>query len=158
MTTRNSTDYINNKEFYNAIVEWYKSGKEEPPRFLVNAIIQICERLGSKSNFRGYSWLEDMVSAAKEVCFIALKNKKFNPDRYQNPFAYFSMVAHNAFINTINNEKKESYIKHKSLTLHELELVLNNIPFEASEIDDSGRMESLIEKFEPKKPKTEEEA
>lgn len=150
-----STDnhYIKNKEFYEAIVAWYDSGKEEVPLYLVKAIIQICERLGTKSNFRGYSWIEDMVSAAKEVCFIALANKKFNPKRYDNPFAYFSMVAHNEFVKMINSEKKESYIKHKSLSMHELEMVINGIPFEAAEVDDSGRIEALMDKFEKKKPK-----
>jgi hypothetical protein len=153
MAAVRSKDYINNKEFFNAILDWYASGKENPPDFLVKAIIQICERLGSKNNFRGYSWLDDMISAAKEVCYIALKNKKFNPERTQNPFAYFSMIAHNEFVKTINTEKKESYLKHKALSFHELELVLNSIPFEPSEMDGSGRIESLIEKFESKKTK-----
>jgi len=148
---KKNKNYINNKTLYNEIIRWYESGEEEIPDTITLGIIQICERLGSKGNFRGYTYIDEMIASALESCIIALKNKKFDPERTENPFAYFTQIAWNDFIKIINDEKKESYVKHKSLELHMIDMMLTGDVSEAPTLDSSGRNDDLIEKFESKK-------
>jgi hypothetical protein len=41
--------------------------------------------------------------------------KSFDPDKYNNPFAYFTQIIYHAFILRIQKEKKQQYVKYKSL-------------------------------------------
>lgn len=147
-------NYVDNKTLYNEIVEWYASGKENIPDKIVLAVLQICERLGSKGNFKGYTWLDEMVASGVESCIIALQYKKFDPEKSNNPFAYFTQIAWNSFIQVINEEKKQTYIKHKSYINHMTESALNGETVDSS-IEDNGSLDDLIEKFEKKKVKNE---
>lgn len=150
MSTKRPKEYISNKHLYQMIIDWYATDKEDPPIELVKGIMQICTRLGTRHNFRNYTWNEDMVQNGIEACFKALKLRKFDPEKSQNPFAYFTMIAYNEARKVINLEKKESYIKHKSMERHFLESILLGVDVEVPETDDSGRIEALIEKFEKK--------
>ena len=119
--TKVKNNYINNKSLYSALVH-YKSevqkaereNKEKPKvsDTIGQAILLICQRLGSKLNFSGYTFKEDMISDGVIDCVIAVDN--FNPDKYNNPHAYFTQIAWRAFIRRINKEKKQNYIKHKN--------------------------------------------
>ncbi len=145
-------DYVNNKQLHTAFMDWYQSGRVEPPMIIVKAIMQICERLGTKSNFRNYTYKEDMIGSAIEKCFVAVQGKKYDLERAnENPFAYFTQIAYNEFIRIITDEKKQSYIKHKSLQDHMTQSMLNGETIEAPINDDSGKLETLVAKFE--KPK-----
>jgi len=152
MVDRKHKDYINNKTLYNEIVKWYETGKEDIPDTIVIGIIQICERLGTKRNFRGYTYIDEMVSAGIESCIVALKGKKFDPGRTNNPFAYFTQIAWNDFIKIIQDEKKQSYLKHKALEHHYTASMLNGESVEVT-LDTTGRSDDLVEKFESKKKK-----
>lgn len=143
-------NYISNKVLYESIVGWYKSGKEEIPIDIVRGVIQICERLGTKSNFRNYTYKDEMIASGLESCVVALRYKKFDPARTDNPFAYFTQIAWNEFIKIINDEKKQSYIKHKSLEHHMTESMLAGEAVEIT-LDNTGRSDDLVEKFEGKK-------
>ena len=48
-----------------------------------------------------------------ENCLQYLKN--FNPDKSNNPFAYFTQIIYYAFIRRIQKEKKQSNIKYKMI-------------------------------------------
>lgn len=147
--TRKPVNYINGRELHEALVQWYDSrsnSREIPPK-IVEGVSQICERLGTKANFRGYSYIEDMVSAAKLSCMMALLDKKYDPKKGENPFAYFTQIAYNDFRRIITEEKKHSYIKHKSLEHHMTAAMLAGEILETT-VDDSGRVEDLVNKFE----------
>lgn len=97
------TNYINNKEFYNELVKWYESGENtKMPDSIARAIIQICENLARSGKFAGYTWKEDMIQDAILVCVKSARN--FNPEKTENPFAYFTQVAYNAFRRFLNIE------------------------------------------------------
>jgi DNA-directed RNA polymerase specialized sigma24 family protein len=53
-----------------------------------------------------------MVADGIENCIYSIDN--FDPEKSNNPFAYFTQIAWNAFIRRIQKEKKQSYIKHKN--------------------------------------------
>lgn len=143
-------DYISGPQLHNALKDWYDSGKEEIPEFVYKGIIQICTRLGTKSNFRNYTYLDEMIQYAILMCIRALNEKKYDPDNFNNPFAYFTQIAHNEFRRIIKTEHKESYIKHKSLQNHMTDMALNGESYEIQD-DGSGRLETLISKFETQK-------
>lgn len=142
-------DYVNGPELQRYILEWYDTGKEAIPDPIILAVMQIIERLGTKGNFKNYTYIEEMKGDAIEACLIALQGKKYNPYKYSNPFAYFTQCAWNAFIAVITKEQKESYIKHKSLEYHYQDMMLNG----EDAMEQNAGVElnvDLIEKFELK--------
>lgn len=113
-----SRDYVNGPTLQKNLVEWYNTGKDEIPDIIVLAVFQIVERLATKACFNGYSYIDDMKGDALEKCISALNKKQYKAFEYDNPFAYFSQIANNAFVNRINIETKQSYLKQKSLINH----------------------------------------
>lgn len=150
-------DYIDNKTFQADLLAWYEASKEKPdlqiPTRVWMCVDQICKKLGTKSNFCNYSYNDEMQDAALEKCIKALIEKKYNPYRYDNPFAYFTTIAYYEFLRVLKDEQTESYIKHASLLNFHQEASLNpDIQHDDSEI--MGTIDinwSLIEKFQPKK-------
>jgi hypothetical protein len=41
--------------------------------------------------------------------------ENFDPKKSKNPFAYFTQIVYYAFIRRISKEKKQQYVKYKSL-------------------------------------------
>jgi DNA-directed RNA polymerase specialized sigma24 family protein len=56
---------------------------------------------------------DDMISDGIENCIQYLHN--FNPEKSQNPFAYFTQIIHFAFLRRIQKEKRQLEIKNKIL-------------------------------------------
>jgi DNA-directed RNA polymerase specialized sigma24 family protein len=72
----------------------------------------IAQRLATRPNFSGYMYKEEMVSDGIENCLQYIHN--FNPEKSQNPFAYFTQIIWYAFLRRISKEKKQMYIKFKA--------------------------------------------
>lgn len=115
--------YLNNKHLYglmirykNQLLEAKEAGVTPPkiPSDIGHSILLICTNLIKKPNFSGYSsqYREEMVSDAMMDCVAAVDN--FDPEKTNNPFAYFTQIAWNAFIRRIQKEKKQQYIKLKN--------------------------------------------
>ena len=113
--------YVSNKKLYEQLIlhrEKVLKAKElgeEPPRannYIGEAIFLICTRLAYKRNFLNYTYREDMVADGIENCVMAINT--FDPTKTQNPFAYFTQIAYNAFIRRIAKEKKQTYLKYKN--------------------------------------------
>jgi len=114
--------YVDNKHLYQVIVEHKKNiqtaeqnGKPKPeiPNYVGHCILLIANRLSLKPNFVNYSYREEMISDGIENCISYFDN--FDPDKSNNPFAYFTQIIYFAFLRRIQKEKKQLYIKHKSL-------------------------------------------
>lgn len=114
-------NYINNKDLYENMVEYRillleaeQNGTQKPKvtEYIGKAIMLICTNLAKKPNFSGYTYKQDMISDAIMDCLSAVDN--FDPNKTNNPFAYFTQIAWNAFIRRIHKEKKQTYIKHKN--------------------------------------------
>ena len=54
-----------------------------------------------------------MISDGIENCIQYIHN--FNPEKSNNPFAYFTQIIYYAFLRRIQKEKKHLYVKYKSL-------------------------------------------
>jgi DNA-directed RNA polymerase specialized sigma24 family protein len=150
-----SRDYVNGPTLQKNILEWYDERSNDPseiPDIVVMAILQIIERLGTKYCYRNYSYLEEMKGDAIEACIKALQQRKYKAYEYDNPFAYFTQIANNAFINVINNEAKQSYVKQKSLVSHNQSEMLEGNPV-SLETTSSYLDNEIISKFETKMKK-----
>lgn len=112
--------YVNNKDFHAAMLE-YKAKVvdaemhgEPRPRvtpYIGDCIMKIAYRLSLKPNFINYSFREEMISDGIENCLQYIDN--FNPEKYNNPFAYFTQIIYYAFLRRIAKEKKQMYTKYK---------------------------------------------
>lgn len=116
---RKPRNYINNKDLYNSIIiykatlrEAELQNKQKPrvPDYIGLALIKICTNLAKKGNFSGYTY--DLIGDGIVDCIAAVDN--FNPEKTNNPFAYFTQIAWNAYLRRIHKEKKQTYIKHKN--------------------------------------------
>ena len=114
-------NYINNKTLYASMVEHraklaeaIEQGKQKPQisRYVGESILKICNNLAKKPNFSGYTYKLDMISDAIVDCVAAVDN--FDPNRTNNPFAYFTQIAWNAFLRRLQKEKIQTYAKHKN--------------------------------------------
>lgn len=97
-------NYVNSKEFYKEICEYYETGDLKD--HLAQSVYKIAVGLSYAPNFINYSYKDDMVGDAVVKMFSALQHKKFNCDTGNNPFSYFTTIAFHAFINRIKKEKK----------------------------------------------------
>ena len=114
--------YVNNEDLLTAFIEYRKlvteaeeSGEDNPqvPEYIAECILKIATRLSYKSNFINYGFRDDMISDAVENCLTYINN--FNPEKSKNPFAYFTQIIYYAFLRKIQKEKKQLYIRYKSL-------------------------------------------
>lgn len=80
--------------------------------------MKIAQHLSYKPNFINYTYKDEMISDGIENCLLYIDN--FNPEKSSNPFAYFTQIIYYAFIRRIQKEKKQTYVKYKSLENQEL--------------------------------------
>ena len=156
-------NYINNKEFYALLqqfkadcVEAEKNNKPAPrvPEDIGKCFMMIATKLATKANFSGYTYKDEMICDALENCVVAVHS--FNPEKSKNPFAYFTQIIWYAFLRRIEKEKKQTYVKYKSL---------EQLVVDAELLDDEGsdayknydianeKMKPIIDKFENKQKK-----
>jgi len=121
-STKTGAHYVDNKKFYQALVE-HKTlvdksiGQGLPkPRvsnYLGECFLKIATHLSYKANFINYTYKDDMISDGIENCLTAVE--KFDPSRSSNPFAYYTQIIYFAFIRRIQKEKKQTATKYKLL-------------------------------------------
>ena len=120
MATKPKKHYVDNQRFFEEILEYkkkVKSAKEQgltKPRvseYMGSCILMMAERLSTKPRFMNYSFREEMISDALENCFLYFDN--FDPEKSQNPFAYFTQIIYYAFHRRISKEEKNRYIIYK---------------------------------------------
>ena len=121
-TRKRSEHYVNNKEFLAAIIAYKQQivdaeqlGNPKPriPNYIGECFLKIATHLSYKPNFVNYMFKDDMVCDGIENCVQYINN--FNPEKSQNPFAYFTQIIHYAFLRRIQREKKQMEIKNKIL-------------------------------------------
>ena len=118
--------YVDNALFLEAMIEYkreydhaIKNNKDLPQisEYLGSVFLKIAQRLSFRPNFINYAFKNDMISDGIENCLHYIHN--FNPEKSSNPFAYFTQIIYYAFIRRIQKEKKQLYIKYKSMQNYE---------------------------------------
>lgn len=105
--------YLSNREMYEEILRCQENdviSDELGKMFMI-----IAKRYASKPNFRGYSYVDEMISSGVVACCAALH--KFDPTRSKtpNPFSYYTSVVHNCFIQILNKERRHQEIRDELL-------------------------------------------
>ncbi|MBC8442688.1 MAG: hypothetical protein H8D80_00705 [Proteobacteria bacterium] len=171
MAKKDSTHYIDNKEFFKAMSEWKilvieseNTGDGRPPvtEYIGECFLKIAEHLAYKPNFMNYVYKEEMIGDGIENCLMYAHN--FDPEKSKNPFSYFTQIIYYAFLRRIEKEKKQSYIKFKCIRDQDKDGILKNYYtenyFEKDVTSDDqvirgyfNLSEKDVKKFEPKKKK-----
>lgn len=104
-------NYLNNKDL---LAEVQKSKDQgEMTNELARMLQTLCIRYSKKSSFANYTYNEDMQSYAM---FMLIKTwDKFDPEKSQNPFAFFTQCVKNSFIQYLNSEKRQRDIRDSLL-------------------------------------------
>ena len=112
--------YVDNNKFLEAMIEHRdkcekakKRNRKKPDvtNYIGECFLKIANHLSYRPNFINYTFRDDMISDGIENCLQYMDN--FNPDKSNNPFAYFTQIIYYAFIRRIQKEKKQIQIKSK---------------------------------------------
>ena len=143
---KKSEHYVDNKQFLQAMIEYKKScvlaeSKNElkPPvsNYIGECFLKIANHLSYRPNFINYTYKEEMISDGIENCLQYVSN--FNPDKSNNPIAYFTQIIYYAFIRRIQKEKKQQTIKRKLILKSGFDVET------ATNIDDKAYQDAYIE-------------
>lgn len=162
-----SNHYVDNKQFLEALKEYRQSVEEaaknkQPkprvPEYIGKCFLLIAQRLTYRPNFMNYTYKDDMISDGIENCLAYIDN--FNPDKSNNPFAYFTQIIYYAYLRRIQKEKRQTYIKYKATEKANIFGELADMG-ELEDLDDihyvsNGHMEEFIGDYEEAKRKKNE--
>jgi DNA-directed RNA polymerase specialized sigma24 family protein len=99
--------------------------------------MKIAEHLSYNHMFVKYSYREDMIGDSIENAIRYMDS--YDPEKYSNPFAYFTEVMKNAFWRRRAREEKQSYIKKK--------LIESSGDFFSTQKGDKGKYENSVIEF-----------
>jgi hypothetical protein len=88
-------------------------------RKLATMFMKLCERYATRSNWRGYSYNEEMRGQA--LLQLSQIGLQFDESKSQNPFAYYTAAITNSFTRILNLEKKNQNIRDDILEMNGLE-------------------------------------
>ena len=120
MKAKHKPHYVDNKKFLQAMIEYRdkckraeEKNRKKPPvtNYIGECFLKIANHLSYRPNFINYTYRDDMISDGIENCLQYMNN--FDPDKSDNPFAYFTQIIYYAFIRRIQKEKKQMQVKAK---------------------------------------------
>ena len=80
--------------------------------------MKLCERYATRSNWRGYTYNEEMRGQA--LLQLSQIGLQFDESKSQNPFAYYTAAITNSFTRILNLEKKNQNIRDDMLEMNGL--------------------------------------
>jgi hypothetical protein len=87
-------------------------------RKLATMFMKLCERYATRSNWRGYTYNEEMRGQA--LLQLSQIGLQFDESKSQNPFAYYTAAITNSFTRILNLEKKNQNIRDDVLEMNGL--------------------------------------
>ena len=126
--------YVDNKKFLVAMTEWRlkydkaeKAKRKHPvvTNYIGECFLKIANHLSYRPNFINYTYRDDMISDGIENCLQYMSN--FNPNKSNNPFAYFTQIIYYAFIRRIQKEKKQQDVKAKLIANSGAEMMMDSL-------------------------------
>jgi hypothetical protein len=85
---------------------------------LAMMFMKLCERYGTRANWRGYTYNDEMQSQAlMQLSQIGLQ---FDESKSENPFAYYTAAITNSFTRILNIEKKNQAIRDDLLEMNNM--------------------------------------
>jgi len=150
----NPKHYLSKNEMHSALIAYKEqcdlalaAGLETPGvnDYLGACFFRIAQGIAMKHNFRGYSFINEMIGDGVMVCLKYVRS--YDPDRRNaetglstSPLSYFSQAIHFAFINRIKIEAKQTRIKRALVYSADLESF-------ATQDEDSGEFLINLNEF-----------
>lgn len=108
---KKTKNYLNNKDL---LAEVIKSQEQDQMTDELAKMLQtLCARYASRAQFANYTYNEDMQAYA--MLGLVKAWRAFNPEKSNNPFAFFTQCTKNFFIQMLNQEKKQRTIRDEML-------------------------------------------
>ncbi len=108
---KRKTNYLNNKDM---LAEVIKSKEQDKMTDKLAHMLQLLSaRYGKKGNWANYTYNEDMQAYA--MLMLVKTWRSFNPEKSNNPFAFFTQCIKNSFIQYLNQEKKQRDVRDSLL-------------------------------------------
>lgn len=85
---------------------------------LAHMFMKLCERYATRSNWRGYTYNDEMRSQA--LLQLSQIGLQFDESKSQNPFAYYTAAITNSFTRVLNIEKRNQNLRDDILELNNL--------------------------------------
>ena len=85
---------------------------------LAHMFIKLCERYATRSNWRGYTYNEEMRGQA--LLQLSQIGLQFDESKSQNPFAYYTAAITNSFTRVLNIEKRNQNLRDDILEMNGL--------------------------------------
>jgi hypothetical protein len=107
----NKTPYLVGKSHWRGDLESGEFSKDHGTMTnkLAHMFIKLCERYATRSNWRGYTYNEEMRGQA--LLQLSQIGLQFDESKSQNPFAYYTAAITNSFTRVLNIEKKMQNIR-----------------------------------------------
>lgn len=103
--------YITNKNMLPAVIKSKAEGVISGE--LAKMLMILTRKYAGRPCFSSYTYKEDMISEAlASLCQNALK---FNPEKSNNPFSFYTTCINNSFLQFLNTEKKHRRIRDQLL-------------------------------------------
>lgn len=103
-------------------------------------LMKLCERYAMNRNWRGYSYVDEMIGASlvqlSNVCLYYDENKG------NNPFAYYTTVVSNSFTGVFNQEKKNQNLRDSLME------DAGKMPSYSRQLDDEARQQQMRKEHE----------
>jgi hypothetical protein len=88
---------------------WFNRDHGRMTPNLARMFIKLCERYGSKGNWRGYTYNDEMRSQA--LLQLSQVGLQFDESKSNNPFAYYTATITNSFTRVLNVEKRNQHLR-----------------------------------------------
>jgi hypothetical protein len=83
---------------------------------LAHMFVKLCERYATRSNWRGYTYNDEMRSQA--LLQLSQIGLQFDEAKSDNPFAYYTAAITNSFTRVLNIEKRNQNIRDDILEMN----------------------------------------
>lgn len=85
---------------------------------LARMFMKLCERYSMRSNWRGYTYVDEMRSQA--LLQLTMIGLQFDESKSSNPFAYYTAAITNSFTRVLNIEKRNQNIRDDILEMNNM--------------------------------------
>lgn len=109
--TSNKGHYVQKEDLLKEVIECKKTGVLSPK--LAQYLWLIAERYSFSPSFGRFSFREDMVSFA--VVNLVANWHKFDPERSDQPFSFYTTAVYRSFLQFLSDEKKQRDIRDELL-------------------------------------------
>lgn len=113
--------------------------------------LKLSERYAQRSNWRGYTYVEEMKGQA--ILQLSQIGLQFDESKSENPFAYYTAAVTNSFTRVLNIEKKNQNIRDDMLEEHGLTPSITR-QYQHEYAEETARQAELYKNF--RMPKSEE--